>query len=142
MRVLGALSLSGLHTLTAPRPAPDLDRGMRRPGALVASILLPPPARQTDADRAGGRADNQAVCCHDLARAGLRAAPGANMVGPHPAGGRRARLDADYEAPSHSPPPGMRLSPRTGLELDAFELSAPAAVCRAMAPNGWRVSGE
>ena len=36
----------------------------------------------------------------------------------------------------------MRLKPRTVLELDAFELSAPAAVFRAMAPNGRRVSGE
>jgi hypothetical protein len=64
------------------------------------------------------------------------------MVGPHPAGGRRARLDAASYELSHSPPSGTRPAPRTVLELDAFELSAPAAVCRAMAPNGLRVSGE
>ncbi len=89
-------------------------RGLRRGAGRLMSRLMPAPNP----------------------RATLRPAPGAEIVGPHPAGGRRAELlpitpTSPLRTQSRASRSSTRLfSPRDGRRLESE------------APNGWRVSGE
>ena len=136
MRGLGALSLPGLHAtilLARLRPRPRDAEGWRALEPRFPAASRAPDRRGL---RRGAGRQISRLMPSSMLELRCRPAPGAQIVGPHPAGGRRAELNAASATACPPPPSGMLLAPIKAITLRTSTTARrPPSVVR------WRLTG-